>query len=110
MRLGVRAPVAFQLRLDPVDRGSIAIGPLPPIAELRQSLDRRLVAIEIQPRDERRNRVGRGCRRRLRAHAERGRCKCENHRQRTRPERDQLLRHVTPCVRRALTVRSARVV
>ena len=48
-----RAAVALELCFDPVDRGAVAIGALPPIAELRQALDRRLVAFEIEPLDQR---------------------------------------------------------
>jgi len=47
--LGISAPVAFQLHIDPVDRGAIAVRPLPTITESRQSFDRRLVLAEIEP-------------------------------------------------------------
>ena len=50
--LGVRAPVALQLRLDPVDRRAIAVGALPAVAELGEALDGRFVALEIETRDQ----------------------------------------------------------
>ncbi len=49
--LGRRAPVALQLLLDPVHRRTIAIGALLAVAELREPLDRGLVALEREPRD-----------------------------------------------------------
>src|SRR5262249_21165051 len=48
----VAAAVAPQLLLDPVDRGAVARRALPPVAELREALDRRLVMLEIEARDE----------------------------------------------------------
>ena len=50
--LGVRAAVALELRLDPVDGGTVARRALAPIAELRQALDRRLVLLEVEPLDQ----------------------------------------------------------
>src|SRR4029077_14998921 len=50
---GVGASVAFQLRLNPIERGPIAIGALPAISELRQTLDGGLVFLEIEPVDQR---------------------------------------------------------
>ena len=69
----VRAAVALELRLDPVDGGAVAIGSLTAIAELRQALDRGLVLFQIESADEHPYRVvvvrglrgWRGCRRRL---------------------------------------------
>ena len=55
--LRVRAAVALELRFDPVDRGAIALGALAAIAELRQSLDRRLVLLEVEPADQLANRI-----------------------------------------------------
>ena len=49
----VGAAVALELRFDPVDRLAIALGALASIAELRQALDGRLVALEIEPADQR---------------------------------------------------------
>src|SRR5262249_20038669 len=46
------AAVALELRLDPVERGAVARGPLAPIAELRQALDGGLVLLEIEPPDD----------------------------------------------------------
>ena len=46
--LGVRAAVALELRLDPVDGRAIAVGALAAVAELGEPLDRRLVALEIE--------------------------------------------------------------
>src|SRR5437667_102944 len=59
------AAVAFQLRLDPVDGVAIALGALPAIAELRQSLDRRFVLVQVEPTDKGTDRVRLGGRRRL---------------------------------------------
>src|ERR1019366_773430 len=39
------------LRLDPVDRGAVAIGALDAITELREPLDRGLVLLEVEARD-----------------------------------------------------------
>ncbi len=44
----VRAAVAFEPRLNPVNRGAIAIGSLTPIAEGGQALDCRFVLFEIE--------------------------------------------------------------
>src|SRR5436189_5582297 len=46
------ASVALQLCFDPVDRVPIARGALTPVAELREPLDRRLVALEVETTDE----------------------------------------------------------
>src|SRR5205085_2440063 len=51
--LGVRAAVALELRFDPVHCRAVAIGALPAITELGQALDRRLVPVEIEARDDR---------------------------------------------------------
>ena len=61
-----RAAVALELRLDPVDGPAIPLGALAPVAELRQSLDRGLVALEIEPRHERPDGIGRRGHRRCR--------------------------------------------
>ena len=45
-----RTAVALELRLDPVDRGAVAIGALAAIAELREPLDGGLVSLEIEAR------------------------------------------------------------
>ena len=50
--LGARAAEGMQLRLDPVDGVPVALRALAPVAELRQALERRLVVVERQPRDE----------------------------------------------------------
>jgi hypothetical protein len=54
-----RAAVAFQLGLNPIDRGAIAIGTLAPVAELGQSLDRGFVPFEVEAVNQRTNRIGR---------------------------------------------------
>src|SRR6266487_4654669 len=51
------AAEALQLAFDPVDRCAIAIGPLPPIAEFGQALDRGLVPLQIEPSDQDPDRV-----------------------------------------------------
>jgi hypothetical protein len=50
--LDVRAAVALQLRFDPIDRRTIAIRSLPPIAELREPFNRGLVFFQLEPADE----------------------------------------------------------
>jgi hypothetical protein len=50
--LGVRAAVAPELSLDPIECFAIAFGALSPIAEPGELLDRGLVAIEIELTDE----------------------------------------------------------
>src|SRR5437762_1216688 len=62
--LRVRATIGLELRFDPVDGGAIAIGTLPAVAELRQPFDRRLVPVEVEPRDHRPHRIGCGVLRR----------------------------------------------
>jgi hypothetical protein len=52
-----RTAVALELRFDPIDRRTIAIAALPPIAELSEALDGRLVFLEIESADERLHRV-----------------------------------------------------
>ena len=52
-----RAAVALELRLDPVDCRAVAVGALTPVAELRESFDRRLVFLEVEPRHERGDRI-----------------------------------------------------
>src|SRR6266700_313327 len=47
-----RAAEALQPAFDPVDRCAIAIGPLPPVAECGQTLDRGLVYLQIEPSDQ----------------------------------------------------------
>ena len=62
--LGIRAAVALELRLDPIDCRSIAIRALTPIAELRQPFDRGLVFFQVESIDHLLDRVvvGRHCR------------------------------------------------
>src|SRR5690349_10712805 len=62
----IAAAVAPQLSLDPVDGGAIAVGALAPIAEARESLDGRLVTLEVEPGDELGDEIGRGRLRRIR--------------------------------------------
>ena len=52
----------LELRLDPVDGLPVAAGALPAVAELRQAPDDGLVALQIEPADERRDRVVRTAR------------------------------------------------
>src|SRR5574338_651522 len=47
----VRAPVALQLRLDPVDGAAIPLRALPAVPKLGESLDGRLVLLEIESGD-----------------------------------------------------------
>src|SRR5207249_5520166 len=54
----VAATVAPKLRLDPVDGRAVAIGSLAPVAEARESLDRGLVALQVEARDELGNGIG----------------------------------------------------
>src|SRR5262249_25682659 len=54
-----RAPIALQLRLDPVDGCAISIGSLAAITELGQPFDGRLVFLEVETIDERLDRIGR---------------------------------------------------
>ena len=42
------AAVTLELRLDPVHRFAVALGPFAAVAELRQPLDRRLVLLEVE--------------------------------------------------------------
>jgi hypothetical protein len=49
--LGVRAAVALELGLDPVDRLAIAFRALPAIAERGQPFDRGLVFLEVESID-----------------------------------------------------------
>src|SRR4029077_4201872 len=63
--LRVGAAVALELRFDPVDGGAIPIRALAPVAELRETLDRRLVFLQLEPGDHvlhgvARHRVGDG--------------------------------------------------
>jgi hypothetical protein len=53
-----RAPVALELRFDPVNRRAIAIRALAPIAELRQAFDRGFVSLQIEPPHQRGDRIG----------------------------------------------------
>ncbi len=62
--LGVGAAVTLELRLDPVHCLAIALGALATIAELREALDGGLVFFEIEPADQRPDRIGGGRRRR----------------------------------------------
>ena len=55
--LGGRAAHCLELRLDPIDRVTVARGALPSVAELRQPLERGLILIELQPADECADRV-----------------------------------------------------
>ena len=50
--LDIRAPIALELRLDPVERGAVARRSLPAIAELREPFDRRLVLFKIEATDQ----------------------------------------------------------
>ena len=47
----IRIPEAAQLFLEPVDRSAVALGSLQAIAELREPLDVRLVAVEFETAD-----------------------------------------------------------
>ena len=60
--LGRRAAVALELRLDPIHRFAVAFGALAPVAELRETLDRRLVLLEVEARDHEANRIVQGVR------------------------------------------------
>ena len=58
----VPAAIGAQLRFDPIDRSAIAVGALATVTKACESLDRRLVALQIQTGYERRGRVVRsGC-------------------------------------------------
>ena len=46
------AAIASQLRFDPIDRGAVALGALLAVAELAETPDRGLVALEIEPPDQ----------------------------------------------------------
>src|SRR5438552_6712675 len=48
----VGAAVAPELDLDPVHRGAVPVGALAPVAELGEAFDRRLVLLEVEPRDQ----------------------------------------------------------
>ena len=48
-----RATVAREFARDPFDRGPVAVRALPAVAELGEPLDGRLVALEIEPPDQR---------------------------------------------------------
>src|SRR5881396_758000 len=48
----VAAAVAAELHLNPVNGGAVAVGALAPIAEGRESLDGRLVALQVEARDQ----------------------------------------------------------
>jgi hypothetical protein len=81
---GVRAAIALELRLDPVSGRAVAIGALPPIAELRQTLDGGLEPLEIEAADQCADRVvGRLLSRQL-CRGENDRCR-DYHRQRADP-------------------------
>jgi hypothetical protein len=59
-----RAAIASQLRLDPVDRGTVALGALLAVAELAEPPERGLVALELEATDQDPPRVvarGDGC-------------------------------------------------
>ena len=58
---GVRTAVAFQLRLNPVDRRTVAISTLPTVTELRQALDGGFIFLEIESVHERLHRIVRRC-------------------------------------------------
>ena len=64
--LDICAAVTFELGFDPVEGPAIAIGPLLSIAELRQPLDRGLIAFQVEPIHENFCRVGNRFRRALR--------------------------------------------
>jgi hypothetical protein len=63
----VRATVAFELLLDPVDGRAIAIGSLAPISKFGQPFDGGLLAVQIEPPDENLNYIGDGFRLALRS-------------------------------------------
>src|SRR5439155_14031636 len=48
----VGTAVALELGLDPVHRGAVSVRALAAVAELGETLDRRLVQLEVEPRDE----------------------------------------------------------
>src|SRR5205823_8830080 len=48
----VGTAVAPQLSLDPVHRGAVSVRALAAVTELGETLDRRLVLLEVEPRDE----------------------------------------------------------
>src|SRR5258708_31508158 len=58
--LGVGASVTLELGLNPVDRGAVAGGALAAVAELGEPENSRLVAVEVEPPDQGRDRIGRG--------------------------------------------------
>src|SRR6185295_2384689 len=58
--LRVRAAVALELRLDPIDGVAISLGALAAIAKPREPFDRCLVFLEIQPRDHDADRIIQG--------------------------------------------------
>ena len=57
--LDVRAPVALELRFNPIDGGAIAIGALSTITKARECFDGDLIAREIEPGDQAGNRIDR---------------------------------------------------
>jgi hypothetical protein len=61
-----RTAIALELLLDPVHRGPVAVSALPPIAELREAFDGRLVALEVEAADQRLHGLVRHWRSRLR--------------------------------------------
>src|SRR5256885_1656651 len=62
--LGIRAAVALELRLDPIDRGAVAIGALAPVTELGEAFHGRLVPLEIEACDHQPDGIIGGIRRR----------------------------------------------
>src|SRR5581483_8502579 len=77
-----RAAVRLQLRLDPVHGRAVAIRALPPIAELGQTFDGRLVLLEVETAGERADVVagGRGGRRSLLSETDDGEYSHQNER------------------------------
>ncbi len=62
----VLATVCAQLRLDPIDGGAIAIGPLAAVTEASESFNGRFVALEVQAGHELSRGIIRWQRRRVR--------------------------------------------
>src|SRR5439155_25428218 len=48
----VGTAVAPELRFDPVHRGAVSVGALAAVTELGEAFDRRLVLLEVEPRDQ----------------------------------------------------------
>jgi hypothetical protein len=52
-----RASIALELRFNPIHGGTIAVGALNAVAELRERFDRGFVFFEVEARDKLRDRV-----------------------------------------------------